>query len=347
MALWLGLLIFSFILTSILIVPFINLLYKLRLTRRVEAPKKGEAPPSLRDTLHDWKTGTPIGGGILIVALVSLLFVIIFPLISYFGVRVTAAYEIQKEVNIIFFTFLSFALLGLYDDFLKLFGKAEAGRLGMWVGLRGRHKFAIQWILAGLVSYLIYSTLKIGLVHVPILDIVVNLGPWFIPFSAFTIVAFANAYNITDGLDGLAAGLLMIALFAFWAISVKVLDTPISVFVALWLGSLIAFLYFNVWPARIFLGDSGALAFGATLAVIGLLTGKIFALVVIGGVFVLETTTSLIQIFGWRVLNRPIFPIAPAHHWFELRGWEEPKIVMRAWLAGIMLAIFGLWLAFI
>lgn len=344
---YLGLLIFSFIISSVLVVPFINLLYKLRFTRKKEAPEKGEGVVSVRDKLHDWKAGTPVGGGILIVALVSLLFAVIFPLISYFGFRVTAAYNVRTEINIIFLTFLSFALLGLYDDFLKLFGKTEIGRIGTWSGLRGKHKFLIQWILAGLISYLIYQNLKIDIIHIPILDVVINLGVWFVPFSALTIVSFANAYNITDGLDGLATGLLMIALFAFWAISAQALDTPLSVFIALWLGSLMAFLYFNVWPARIFLGDSGALAFGATLAVIGLMTGKIFALVVIGGVFVLETATSLIQIFGWRVLNRPIFPIAPAHHWFELRGWEEPKIVMRAWLAGIMLAIFGLWLAII
>ena len=106
-----------------------------------------------------------------------------------------------------------------------------------------------------------------------------------------------------------------------------------------------AFLYFNVWPARLFLGDAGALSFGATLAVMGILTGSTFALIVIGGIFVLEATSSAIQLLGWKVFNKPVFPLAPIHHTFLAMGWEEPKIVMRAWLAGIMLAVFGLWLA--
>lgn len=345
MALALGLLIFSFITTSILIVPFINLLYKLRFTRRREAPKKGKIP--VFDKLHDKKAGTPIGGGILIVALVSLLFATIFPVVSYLGVFISAAYDIQNEINILFFAFLAFALLGFYDDAVKLFGKMEKGKIGMWVGLRRKHKFLLQWILALIVGVLLYQNLGISIVHIPLFDTVINLGPWYIPFAALTIVSFVNAVNITDGLDGLATGLLLICLFIFWIIARTVFDTPLAIFIPLWIGALIAFLYFNVWPARIFLGDTGALSFGATLAVVGLLTGKIFALVIIGGLFILEAVSSLVQIFGWKVLKRPIFPIAPAHLWLQIRGWEEPKIVMRAWLAGLMLAIFGLWLAVI
>ena len=106
-----------------------------------------------------------------------------------------------------------------------------------------------------------------------------------------------------------------------------------------------AFLYFNVYPARIFLGDTGALSFGATIAVIGLLTGSVFALIVVGGIFLVEVASSALQIFGWKLLKKPILPMAPVHHAFQVIGWEEPKIVMRAWLVGIMLAVFGLWLA--
>lgn len=345
MAFILGILIFSFITTSILIVPLIDFLYKIKFTRRREAPRKGKIP--LFDKLHDRKAGTPVGGGILIVGLVSLLFAVFFPLSSFFGVFIKAGYDVVQEINIIFFTFLSFALLGLYDDFVKMFGRMEAGRIGMWVGLRRKQKFFLQVILGLIVGLLLYFNLGISFVNIPLINKVVYLGPFYIPFAAFVIVAFANAFNITDGLDGLASGLLLISLFAFWLIAYKAIDVPLSVFIALWLGSLIAFLYFNTWPARIFLGDSGALSFGAALAVIGLLTGKIFALTVIGGIFVLEAFTSLVQILGWRFLNKPIFPMAPAHLWFQARGWEEPKIVMRAWLAGIILAIFGLWLALV
>lgn len=345
MALNLGLLIFSFILTSILIVPFINLLYKVKFTRRKEAPKKGKVP--IFDKIHDKKAGTPIGGGILIVALVSVLFAIIFPIVSYMGISIRANYPIQNELNVLFLAFISFALLGFYDDAVKLFGRMEKGKMGMWVGLKRGHKFLLQWVIAFLIGILLYQNLKIDIIHIPVLDTVVKLGIWYVPFAAFAIVAFVNAVNITDGLDGLVSGLLLIALFAFWIISTSVFDTPLSIFIALWIGALIAFLYFNVWPARIFLGDTGALAFGAALAVIGLLTGKILALVVVGAIFVVEVLSSLIQIFGWRVLKRPILPIAPAHLIFQIKGWEEPKIVMRAWLAGLILALFGLWLAVI
>ncbi len=339
----LGIVIFSFLITAILIVPFIDLLYKLRLTRRKEGAKKGKV--HLYDKLHDIKAGTPIGGGILVLLVVTILFASIFPLASYMGVFIRSAYNLKSELNIIFFTFLSFGLLGLSDDLMKIFGKGRQGKRRLKFGLSTKQKFALQWIFGFIIGYLIYSQLGVSFIHIPFLGINPNLGVLYIPFSAFVIVAFSNAVNVTDGLDGLSAGLLMICLVAFGVIAAGNLDTPLFVFIALWIGSLIAFLYFNVWPARIFMGDAGALSFGAMLGVIGLLTGSIFALLVIGGLFVIELMTSAIQIFGWKVLKRPIFPLAPIHHTFLAIGWEEPKIVMRAWLAGIMLAIFGLWLA--
>ena len=343
MVLFLGLLIFSFIINSILVVPFINLLYKLRFLRQQQKTRDflGKLTP-IFDKFHKHKAGTPVGGGLLIIATVALLYAILFPLISFLGVYVTAVYPIKEELNILFFSFISFGLLGLYDDFKKFFGFKQTG----FFGLRLRHKFLIQWALAFIIALLLYQNLGINFVHVPFFGII-RLGWWYVPFAAFVIVSFANAFNITDGLDGLACGLLMICLFAFWIISGSILDTTLSVFLALWIGGLMAFLYFNIYPARIWLGDVGALSFGATLAVVGLLLGKVIALVVIGGLFVVEVTSSLIQMLGKKFLKRKIFPVAPLHLWLQYRGWEEPKIVFRAWLAGIMLAIFGLWLAMI
>lgn len=281
----------------------------------------------------------------MIITVVSILFAILFPLTAHLGVFVRTSYPLKNELLVIFFTFISFGLLGLSDDLLKIFGKPTKGVLGLWFGLRRRQKFILQWILALIDGYLIYNNLGIHIVNIPLVHIVFNLGPWYIPFAAFVIVSFTNAFNVTDGLDGLAAGLLLICLGAFGIIIAGHLDTPLSLFIALWLGTLLAFLYFNIWPARIFLGDAGALSFGAMLAVIGLLSGSIVALIVIGGVFVIEITSSAIQIFGWKILKKPIFPLAPIHHAFLANGWEEPKIVMRSWLLGILLAIFGLWLA--
>ncbi len=338
----LGIIIFSFLINSVLIVPFIDVLYKLKLTRRKEGKKGRE---TLFDKLHDIKAGTPTGGGILIVATVTILFAILFPLVSYLGVFIYTAHRLIAELIVIFFTFVSFGLLGLYDDIIKIFGKPREGKMGQVFGLSRKAKFAIQWVLALIVSFVLYKYLGINFIHIPFIDKVINLGIFYIPFAAFVIVAFTNAFNFTDGLDGLASGLLMIYLFAFITIAATNLDTPLSIFISLWLGGVIAFLYFNTWPARIWLGDTGALSFGAMIAVIGLITGNVATLVVIGGIFVIEAISSAVQILGWRFLRRPILPLAPLHNTFLAIGWEEPKIVMRAWLAGIMLAILGLWLA--
>lgn len=339
----LGLVLFSFIVTSTLIVPFINLLYKLKLTRRKEAPKRGKIP--LFDKLHDAKAGTPVGGGILIVAVVSIILISMFPFANHMGIYIQSSYNLKTEVFVILFSFLSFGLLGLYDDIITIFGKPKKGDLGMWLGLGRKYKLLLQLVLAFIISYVLYLKLGIQIVHIPLFDKVINLGIFYVPFSTLAITSFANAFNVTDGLDGLSSGLLIICLTAFGLIASGNIDTPLSLFISLSIGSLIAFLYFNIWPARVMLGDTGSLAFGASLAVIGLLTGSIVALVVIGGVFVFELTSSAIQIIGWRVLKKPIFPLAPIHHAFLAKGWEEPKIVARAWLVGLVLAIFGLWLA--
>ena len=339
----LGLVIFSFLITSSLVVPFIDLLYRIKLVRR----KEGIAgkTKSLFDKLHDKKAGTPIGGGILLIVVVSVLFSLIMPFVTKLGVYINSSFSLPSELFLILFTFISFGLIGLLDDIIKIFGKPKAGRIGAVFGLTKLQKFSLQWILAFVISSLLYFKLGIKIVHIPLFDIVLNLGIFYIPFAAFVIVFFANAFNFTDGLDGLASGLLMIYLFAYVIIAVENLDTPLFIFISLWLGSILAFLYFNVWPARIFLGDAGALSFGAMIAVIGLLIGNVTTLFVIGGLFVLEAASSVIQILGWKILKKPIFPLAPIHHAFLAIGWEEPKIVMRAWLAGIILAICGLWLA--
>ena len=341
----LGLILFSFLISSLTIVPFINLLYKLNLTRRKEAPQKGKVP--IFDKYHDVKAGTPVGGGVLIITIVFLMFSLLFPFSSHMGVFIRSSYNFKWELFAIFFTFISFGILGLSDDLMKMFFKPKPGVLGLWFGMSRKTKFVLQWILAIFISIILFRQLGIQMLHIPFLNVNLNLGFFYVFFSSFIIVSFANAFNITDGLDGLSVGLFLICLIAFGVISSASLDTPLALFIALMIGSLLAFLYFNVWPARIFLGDAGALSFGATLAVIGLLTGGIIALIIVGGIFVLEIFSSFVQILGWKFLKKPLLPIAPLHNSFLVWGWEEPKIVLRAWLAGIVLAIFGLWLSVI
>jgi phospho-N-acetylmuramoyl-pentapeptide-transferase len=342
MTLLLGLLITSFLLTSAIIVPYINALYRLKFRRLAQANTLdafGKLTPVF-NLFHKHKVGTPLGGGLLIIAVVSLIFAIIFPLLSIFGITVTSNHPLAHEISVVFFAFIGFGVLGLYDDIKKTFGVKQS----KFFGLRLRHKLLIQTILGLLLGAMLYFNIGVSIVNIPIIG-VVNLGLWFIPFAAFVIMAFANAVNITDGLDGLAGGVLMITLFGLWFISASILDTPISIFIALWLGSLIAFLYFNIYPARIFMGDVGALSFGATIAVIGLLLGKIVAVSIIGGIFVLEIASSLIQLLSKKFLHKKILPVSPLHLWMQKSGWQEPKIVFRVWLAAIMLTVFGLWLA--
>ncbi len=341
LSLLLGVLLFSFSVTAAAIVPFINLLYSLKFQRARQETRDvfGKLTP-IFNMFHKEKAGVPVGGGLLVIAVVALLFAILLPLVEFFGVVITSNHKnITAEVNILFFTFLSFGILGLYDDIKKFFKLEMAG----FFGLRMKYKLIFQIILAVITSAMLYFSLGISFLNIPFIG-TLNLGVFYIPFATFTIVAFANAVNITDGLDGLAAGSLMICLFGLWLLSASILDVPLSLFLSLWIGGLISFLYFNIFPARIFMGDVGSLSFGATLAVVGLLLGKPFALLIIGFIFVVEIASSFIQLMSKRFLGKRVFPAAPLHLSLQRSGWEEPKIVQRAWLVQILLTLFGVWI---
>ncbi len=336
MSQFLGFTLLSLFVTSILIVPFIDFLYRMKLQRAKQTTRDlFNQPTPVFDKYNKWKAGTPFGGGILIIAVVSLL-----TLWGYgmFNIKIN-----PWEVFVILFTFVSFGVLGLYDDVKKLVNGSKEVNL---FGLRFRHKFLIQWILAVFIATIIYYQLGYNFLFIRGIGLA-DLGFLYIPFAAFVIVSFANAFNIADGLDGMASGLLLICLVSFLAISSTQLDESLGIFISILIGAMLSFLYFNVYKARIWLGDVGSLSLGASLAVIGLLTGKILALVVIGGVFIIEAGSSLIQILGKRILGRKLLPVAPLHLFFLQRGWDEPKIVMRAWILGICFAVLGLYLAFI
>lgn len=341
MDLLLGILILSFIVHAAAIVPFLNFLYRLKFFKNktaVSKDLKDEASVHIRS-----KARTPEGGGLLILVVTSLIFAFVMPALKGFGFEITHVYPINDEINVLFFSFISFGLLGLYDDVVKFF---ELDRELGYTGLKTRYKLLLQITLGLIIGAMMYLNLGIDIIHIPFFG-VVHFGFWFIPMAAFLVVTFANSVNITDGMDGLASGLLMISLFGFLLLSTSILDTPLSIFIALWLGGLIAFLYFNVFPARLFLGDVGALAFGAAFATVGLLTGKVIALIIIGLPFLVDGFSSFIQIIWVKIFHRRILPIAPLHYLLLKTGWSEPKIVQRAWLVGIMLVIFGIWLAVI
>ncbi len=333
----------SFLVNTLCIIPFINLLYRIRFQRANQQTRDAfNKPTPIYDKFHQHKMGIPVGGGILVLTTTVLVFFAGLLAYVFFNQKILANYpSLINEIKILLFTFISFALLGIYDDLNKIFFWHKR----QFFGLRLRHKLVIEIALALVTSYWLYSDLKINILHVPFFG-VYDLSFLYIIFSTFVIVAFANAVNITDGLDGLASGVLIIALISFWVVARAILDVPTSLFIAAWLGGLLSFIYFNIYPARIFLGDAGALSFGATFAVIGLILGKAFALPIIGGVFLIEIASSLIQLLSKKFLKRKIFPVAPYHLFLQLRGWEEPKIVMRLWIISILFAIFGLMVAF-
>jgi phospho-N-acetylmuramoyl-pentapeptide-transferase len=329
----LGLTISSFFITAILLVPFIDFLYKIKLKRhKQETRDMFNKRTPLFDKYNAWKVGTPFGGGLLIILVATVW--------TFWAYGILNIHIKFAEIFVIFFSFISFGLLGFYDDLKKLIERKDG-----FFGLRFRHKFIIQWLLACIIALVFYFQLHYDFIFIHGYGIV-KIGLLFIPFAAIVIVSFVNAFNITDGLDGLASGLFLICLVAFLVINQQ-LDQPLGIFIAILLGCVGAFLYFNIFKARLWLGDVGSLSLGAILAVTGLLTGKALALLIIGGIFVVEVGSSLIQLLGKKYLGRKIFPVAPFHLYLLKKGWEEPKIVMRAWLIGFFLAILGIFIALI
>lgn len=334
MANLLGLILLSFVITSIFMVPFIDLLFYLkRKFEKGEVLSKVSERLPIHNRLMKGDINTPSGGGILLILILTILSILY---------NFLFAFPNPSTLNILLVTLLSFGALGLIDDIRWITTK----RKGKILGLPRHFMFLVQIILALIIGFLLYSTIGLNNLYISGLGNFV-IGLWYIPVAAFVIVAFANAYNISDGLDGLSTGLLAICLFALLALASAYLNLTVAAFIGIWLGTLFAFLYFNVYPARIFIGDAGAFAFGATLAVVGLLTGKIVALAIIGGMYVLIVASSLLQILSKRFLHKKILPVSPIHMYFKYIGWEEPKVVLRFWLAGAILAIFGLWLGLI
>jgi phospho-N-acetylmuramoyl-pentapeptide-transferase len=229
--------------------------------------------------------------------------------------------------------------VGLIDDIINVVSDG-VGR----AGLRPWIKFSLI-TLAGLVfGWFFYSYLGVSAVRVPF-DGMLELGWLIIPVFAFIVVATGNAVKITDGLDGLAGGLLLMSFGAFGGIALLQGNFGVAVYCATVMGALLSYLWFNIPPLRFFMGDVGSFALGVSLGVVAMLTDSLFLLPVIGGLFVVEAGSSLIQIFSKKFLKRKVFISAPLHHHLEAVGWPEPKITMRFWVLGAILAVSGLIIA--
>ena len=317
----------SFLITFSLLIPFINFLYKVKLNDPNPSNRRdvfGKKTPIFKK-LRSNTAGTPIGAGFLIVIVVSILSVIYFGLIDKWDL----------EILSIIVTMMLFMFLGMFDDLKKTFHFK-----GALFDLRVRHKFVIQIIISLILSYWFISlgVIQIDLLGIPLLSnlyistILLSLGMTFL----------LNAFNITDGVDGLSAGTLCIILIGIIALAIGLGNSTVQLFSFILLGSLIAYLYFNIFPARVLMGDSGSLAFGSVFFLLLVLMNYGYLIPILGLIYILEALSTLIQWFSRRFFGKKVFDIAPLHYHFENRVWHQTKVTMRAYLLQIILVLLAL-----
>jgi len=305
-------LLLAFALVVILMPPYIRLLQAIGFGKRI----RQEGPES-----HFVKEGTPTMGGLLIVLVV---------LGIYFFLRQPDAATFAPLAAL-----AGVGALGAFDDYLN----AKTGE-----GIKARQKLIWLTVVAFVAAWQIQQTYDITAIAVPFYG-ALPIEPWlYVGFAAFAIIAAANGVNITDGLDGLSGGTVAIAFVAYMLIAL--LNAPaqpnLALLCSLIIGALLGFLWFNVHPAQIFIGDSGALSLGATLAVTALITGQVLVLPLIGIIFVIETGSVILQVVYFRLTGgRRLFRMSPIHHHFELGGWDEEKITIRFWIVAILAALLG------
>ena len=239
------------------------------------------------------------------------------------------------------FTLITAGVLGLIDDYINI----RTTKSGI-KGLNATIKLVLQLVIGVAGAWWFYYKLGFDILHVPGFGDF-SIGLLYIPLFILVIVSTANAVNISDGLDGLAGGLVAIAFTAYSIIALTQGKLELAAFCGSIAGATLAYTWFNVHPARFFMGDTGALALGATLGVVAMLTNQALVLLVIGGVFVIETLSSMAQIASKRWFGRKIFLSAPIHHHFEAIGWPETKVTMRFWVLGAIFAVVGLVIAFL
>jgi phospho-N-acetylmuramoyl-pentapeptide-transferase len=305
-------LLLSFAIVVILMPPYIRFLRFIGMGKQI----REEGPES-----HFIKEGTPTMGGLLVIGVVLVLFILL---------------RTPERGVIAPLAALGFVgALGAFDDYLN----ARTGE-----GIRARQKMLWLVVVAGVAAFQIQQTYNLQGFRVPFYGDVFIDPRLYVLFAAIAIVAASNGVNITDGLDGLAGGTLVFAFVAFMLIAL--LNSPnqpnIAFLCALIIGALLGFLWFNVHPAQIIMGDSGSLSLGATLAVIALITGQILVLPLIGLIFVVETASVIVQVIYFKLTGgRRIFRMSPIHHHFELGGWDEEKITLRFWIVAILSGLLG------
>lgn len=354
-------LLLSVLISALLSIPVINLLYKLKIVRKIEV----DFSTLIED--RKGKYGTPIMGGVLVILPV----IIINILFNY-----------SPAILLTTVIFFMAGLLGGIDDLLNIFGKTRKfrtiKRLLMLIrvhkdykkrflyfvtlpwfmferfmhmfesnpgtGLRAHEKILVQ-IGLGVALGVYLQSIYGSFLWLPFIN-GIDLGFLYIPFVTFVFAAMTNAVNITDGMDGLSAGILFSAFCGFLVVSLIFGHIDNALLSATVIGSLLNYLYFNIAPARVQFGDTGSFSMGALLTVVGFMSGKGILLAIIGLPFVIEMLSVIVQSLTRRIFGRRIFTMAPLHHHFEMLGWKEEKVVMRFWILSIFATVIGVWLSF-
>ncbi len=319
----------------------ISLVFGPFMIRRLSIHQIGQTVRQDGPPTHFDKVGTPTMGGLLI--LVSVIF----------STLLWADLD-NRFVQITLFTCFFFGVIGWWDDYQKLIHKDPRG-------MGSRNKFLSQSLIALVAALFLYQTattpVETSLIIPFFKDIAIPLGILFIPLVYFVIVGTSNAVNLTDGLDGLAivptamvaAGLGIFCYMSGHAVFSEYLAIPkiqgageIAVFCSAMVGAGLGFLWFNTYPAQVFMGDIGSLSLGASLGVIAVIARQELVLFIMGGIFVLETVSVILQVASYKLFGKRIFRMAPIHHHFELKGWPEPRVIVRFWIISLILVLIGL-----
>lgn len=331
----------SFLLSALVMPPLIRWLKRLGMGKQI---REASVAPIMAE-MHKAKAGTPTMGGIVIwgTAVFIILFLAAgcaFSLPGSLICRVNFLSRAQTWLPV--GLMMGAALIGLVDDYLNVRRLGSKGG-----GLRERHRLISYGLIAIVGAWWFYSKLGWQHLHIPFLG-TFELGPWYLPFFLLVIVATSHSVNVTDGLDGLSGGTLLASLGAYGVIAWSQGRTDLATLCAVLVGGLMGFLWYNVNPAQIFMGDTGAMSLGTVLGVVALMTNQPLLLLIIGLPFVIESLSVIIQVLSKRLRNgKKIFKSAPLHHHLQAIGWSEPKIVMRFWMISLALSGVGVAIALV
>ncbi|EKD59034.1 MAG: hypothetical protein ACD_56C00006G0013 [uncultured bacterium] len=340
----------AFVLAFAITPLWTHLLYKYKLGIKIKSSDVNGEKLKFVSQLHAHKSGTPTMGGVIMwISVIILAFAshFIFPFIGkIFDINFLARLDFlsRKEVWLPLFALAAAGVLGLFDDVMSVrgWGKNKGG------GMRFAMRFGWLIVIAAAGALWFYYKLGWDVLHIPAFGDF-SIGLWYIPLFIFVILFSAVSSNETDGLDGLNGGVLLLAFFSFAIIAFFQNKVNLASFCAAMSGVILAFLWFNIQPARFMMGDTGAMSLGTTLGVVAMLTNSAIVLALIVLVYVLESSSVIIQLTSKKFFHRKVFLAAPFHHHLEAKGWPECKIVMRAWiftmvtaLMGVVIAIFGM-----